>query len=96
MVRFIGLCFGVVLFSFAIIPVFSGISDEKDRLDAREIAAIDSEDELTFEEIYEIASEIDTSPEALANIAPAAGDEIIEDETENFSAALKESNHPAL
>lgn len=65
----------VVALSFVAVPVFTGISNEREALLLSEASTTNNDDApLSFEEIYEIAAE-NNEPSAsdLNNIMPAAG-----------------------
>lgn len=72
--RFIYACMAVVILSIFAVPVFYGISNEREELMWVSEAQAAEEASLSFEEIYEIAgSGNSSSPESLNTLAPAAG-----------------------
>lgn len=87
MIKLIFAFMAIFVLSFTIVPIFSGVSNERDALLASAIDANEAEDtpSLTFEEIYALADEnaptID--PAALNAIMPAAGAN-----TEEFSSGF--------
>ena len=83
MIRFIFLSIAFIAVSFTVAPIFSGISKQHKKL--TQVAATDTKsDELTFDEIYALASETQTiDPAALNAIAPAAGEEAQEEKFSN-------------
>lgn len=95
MMYFIYLCMAVFAISFIAVPVFIGISDEHDRIvetwqadiSSNQIQNANKEDEsLSFDEIYALARESDTSPRSLSDISPAAGEDSNPDDfTDGFS-----------
>jgi len=103
MLKFIYICVAIVALSFLIVPMISGVSNERDAIAERQIkisqtdTSAPSNDTLSFEEIYASVDEQTITPEALNNIMPAAGDNssnsII---PEDFSVQSKPEKHPAL
>ncbi|MCI5059503.1 MAG: hypothetical protein MRY79_00360 [Alphaproteobacteria bacterium] len=93
MIRFIYGCMAVIILSFVAIPIYHGVSTEKARLEV--LASVDQEgdDSLSFEEIYEIASEGGVSPEALNNIEAAAGGDT---EPDKFTTGFSGRENSAL
>lgn len=78
MTKFIFFCMAIVALSFVAVPVFTGISNERDALLLSEASTTNNDASLSFEEIYEIAAENSAPNDApsasdLNNIMPAAG-----------------------
>lgn len=73
--RIIYFSMALLVFSFVVVPMYSGISKKHDEIittSVDTVAAADSS--LSFEEIYEIAGESNTEDPAFLNtIQPAAG-----------------------
>ena len=84
----------LTIFGFAAVPVYTGIAGKKEQLDNRDVAVTqNNSDALSFNEIYAIAAEDNPiTADQLNAIEPAAGGSSNDD----FSAALKESQHPAF
>ena len=57
MTRFIFFCMAFVALSFIAVPVFTGISKERDAILASSKSSIPAASPLSFEEIYEIIGE---------------------------------------
>jgi hypothetical protein len=93
MVKFIFFCMAVVVLSFVAVPVFTGISNERDQLLAVNDAPTAEEQSLSFQEIYDIASDTsDLTPDQLNNITPAAG----ENQPDYFSSGFRGREDSAL
>ena len=101
MLKFIYFSMAVIAFSFFIMPLFNGISAQRDQLNVRPVLFSQNqniaEDELSFEEIYALANEDQFNPENLNNIAPAAGEALDPIQLPNdFSNQVEPQAHPAL
>lgn len=91
MVRFIFGCAFVLSLSVLAVPVFYGISGQKNIVTTTADAG--TNDSLSFEEIYELASDISApSAESLNDIIPAAGAE----SGDVFSSGFQNAENPAL
>lgn len=77
MIRLIYFCMAFVALSFIAVPVYYGISAEKEKLadqaEAQEVATFDKDNSLSFEEIYALAEETPRNPTDLNSISTAAG-----------------------
>ncbi len=73
MVKFIFFCMAFIALSFFVVPVFTGISNEREQILAANTPNTNEDQSLSFEEIYEIAAEGTNNPANLNDIAPAAG-----------------------
>lgn len=74
MTRFIFFCMAFIALSFVAVPVFTGISNERDAMLNAEETTVSSNDVLSFDALYEIAgADTEITPESLNNITPAAG-----------------------
>lgn len=82
MTRFIFFCMAFVALSFAVVPVFTGISKEHDTILAAAVPSAAEDSPLSFEKIYEIAGATDATaefdPSALNDITPAAGGDFVD------------------
>ena len=89
MTRFIFFCMAFVALSFIAVPVFTGISKERDAILASSKSSIPAASPLSFEEIYEIAGADNTGDgfdaSAFNDITPAAGGEISDQFSTGFS-----------
>ena len=96
MSSFIKFCFAFILFSFAIVPIYHGINTKHQEITAPTASSqlVQTDDTLSFAEIYELAAQNDFSPEYLNNIAPAAGD--ITAEPEAFSNGFNDFTDKTL
>ena len=86
MTKFIFVCMAVLVFSFTVLPIMTDVSKERDALLASNTQTEEVADEtLSFEEIYALADEGNTTStaSALNAIAPAAGDN-----TDEFSSGF--------
>lgn len=94
MVRFIFFCMAFAVLSFVIVPLMSGISDERQEIMAatQDTPAEPPQNSLSFEEIYQTTTLND--PSTLNDIIPAAGEGTIE--TDSFSSGFSDEPHPAL
>ena len=96
MLRFIYGCMAVVILSFVAIPIYHGISTEKGDINVLADARSNAEGDLTFEEIYALASEDAATPttaEGLNDMMPAAGDDA---STDRFSSGFNGTQDSAL
>ena len=93
MVRFIYICMAIVIVSFIAVPIFSGVSKEHARL--QQVATTDTQTDntLSFKEIYALADEAQPNPEALNEIEPVAGADTSQDK---FSTGFNNTENPAL
>lgn len=101
MIKFIYFSMAVVVFSFLIIPLFNGISVERNKINIRPVQFSDnqavSQDKLPLDKIYDLANEESFNPQNLNNIAPAARNETGHDLYPNdFSNQIETHTHPAL
>jgi len=109
MMRFIYLCMAVIAFSFVAIPAYNSIAEKRADIGSRDavIAQEETNQSLSFDEIYEIANEgttnanIDqdmaTIAQSLNEIVPAAGAEsTVPALPEDFSAEFQPTEHPAF
>ncbi len=106
MMKFIYVCVAIILLSFLIVPMISGVSNERDAIAEREIEISSqnqdspSNDTLSFTEIYDLADDNNANiatAEALNNIAPAAGGESeIPPLPEDFSNQVAPTQNPAF
>ncbi len=91
MIRFIFGCAFILSLSFLAIPVYYGISSQKNVVTTTADAT--NNDSLSFEEIYALASDVATpSAEALNDIATAAGT----GSGDTFSSGFQNADNPAL
>lgn len=94
MVRFIFTCMAIIIVSFAAMPIVYGVAEQRERL--TQTAAVDSNgsDELSFEEIFALASG-NPMPDAgaLNAIEPATGDIA---EPDQFSNGFSNKEDSAL
>lgn len=93
--KFIYLCAAILILSFTVIPVFSGISKEHAVILANNntIEQNQQDTALSFEEIYEIAAQgqDEFDPASLNAITPAAGEDI-----ESFPSSFSGISDAAL
>ncbi len=91
-VRCIFGCAVFLLLAIVAVPIYYGVSEQKAMITAS-TEATQANDSLSFDDIYEIASEGKTmDAEALNEMAPAAGD----GQEDGFSSGFQDMEHPAL
>ena len=78
MIKVIFACMAVLVFSFTVLPIFTGVSKEREAILASNVQPAEQVDEsLSFEEIYALADEgnndATVDPASLNEITPAAG-----------------------
>ena len=95
MVRFIYLCAGILVVSLFAVPVYFGVSNERETLSLASNDEINQEESLSFQEIYALAEEgqNERGPDSLNNITPAAGTETAPD---SFSSGFNKKADSAL
>ena len=103
--HFIKLCVAVILLSFAVVPIYYGVSKEHKKIitsDTSNNTAISSNNTdsgPTLEEIYALAREEEAplTAEALNNIMPAAGgNNEGASPSGEFSNGFRQTAHPNL
>ncbi len=94
MMRFIYVCMAFLLISFVGMPVYKGVSSEREKLTIVASAESNQDDPLSFSEIYALADESSSdNPAFLNNIMPAAGGDTSSD---NFSNGFRGQEDSAL
>tara|TARA_B100000508_G_C11459576_1_gene278511 strand:+ start:1616 stop:1954 length:339 start_codon:yes stop_codon:yes gene_type:complete len=76
--KFIYLCAAILILSFTVVPMFTGVSNEREQILASNEATQASPEDtsMSFEEMYTIAAQgqgDNFDPESLNAITPAAG-----------------------
>ncbi len=91
MIRFIFFCMILIVITFAAVPIFYGVTEQRQKL--TQTATIEkNSDELTFDEIYALASEESiTNPTALNAIESAAGEIVVLDKFSNGFSGKEDS-----
>lgn len=91
-VRCIFGCATFLALSILVVPVYYGVSEQKEMMTVA-AQAPQNDDSLSFEEIYEIASEGQKEDAiSLNDITPAAGDQT----EDSFSSGFQNQENPAL
>ncbi len=96
MVRFIFICIAFIAISFTAVPMLMNISKQRDALIIQNTlkSSVLVQNELSFEEIYTLASTNEAIDPALLNaIEPAAGNIV---ENEGFSSGFSGKEDSAL